>query len=99
MVGNNYMEPFSNIIVVNKVKLKTKTKTNKQTKTKNKTKQKQTKTRHCCRHRRRILPALRLRTLTDPRLPVDPANVIEGLKLMDMLKLLYIWSCNVMDKV
>ena len=59
----------------------------------------ETATRHCCRHRRHILPALRLRPLTDPRLPVDPANVIEGFKLMDMLKLLYIWSCNVMDKV
>ena len=34
---------------------------------------------------------------TDPRLPVDPANVIEGLKVMDMLKLL--WSYYVMDKV
>ena len=35
----------------------------------------------------------------DPRLPKDPANVIEGLKLMDMLKLPYmIMLCN-MDKL
>ena len=38
---------------------------------------KERRTRHCCRHRRRILPALRPRPLTDPSFPVYPANVMQ----------------------
>ena len=52
-----------------------------------------------CRHRRRTLSALRLRPLTDLGLPVDPVNVIEGTKLMDVLKLPYMFMlCNI-DKL
>ena len=37
----------------------------------------------CCRHRRRILPALRHRPLTDPSFPVDATNVMQVYELQE----------------
>ena len=37
----------------------------------------------CCRHRRRILPALGHRPLTDPSFPVDATNVMQVYELQE----------------